>query len=214
MREASGPTFLGREVFDTYRTTQVRRRTGRCLPRRRADNPHLEGASASPANPETHSRAGTARYAPPSWSTCAPLLSPALATKHRDAFIVDDSSETTVALHALTTLVRIAGACLRCLWHGAADLVSDGQLRGFSLVCRSPSAQHQAGDLSVSALRQASPGAHRAATRRARRRPRAPASRAPSCVMRARRAGRLPLRDEVEPRRSGWAARLVRRGRQ
>lgn len=41
------------------------------------------------------------------------MLSPALATKHRDAFIVDDSSETTVALDALTTLVRIAGECLR-----------------------------------------------------------------------------------------------------
>ena len=32
------------------------------------------------------------------------------------------------------------------------------------------------------------------------------------CVMRARRAGRLPLRDEVEPRRPGLLARLLRRG--
>ena len=31
------------------------------------------------------------------------------------------------------------------------------------------------------------------------------------CVMRARRAGRLPLRDEVEPRRPSWLARLLRR---
>jgi hypothetical protein len=34
-----------------------------------------------------------------------------------------------------------------------------------------------------------------------------------SCVMRARRAGRLPLRDEVEPRRPGWMSRLLRQGR-
>jgi len=33
-----------------------------------------------------------------------------------------------------------------------------------------------------------------------------------NCVMRARRAGRLPLREEVEPRRRGWIARLLRRG--
>ena len=33
-----------------------------------------------------------------------------------------------------------------------------------------------------------------------------------SCVMRARRAGRLPLREEVEPRRPGWLSRLLRRG--
>jgi hypothetical protein len=33
-----------------------------------------------------------------------------------------------------------------------------------------------------------------------------------ACVMRARRAGRLPLRDEVEPRRPGLLARLLRRG--
>jgi hypothetical protein len=30
--------------------------------------------------------------------------------------------------------------------------------------------------------------------------------------MRARRAGRLPLREEVEPRRPGLLARLLRRG--
>ena len=33
----------------------------------------------------------------------------------------------------------------------------------------------------------------------------------PRCVMEARRAGRLPLRDEVEPRPPGLLARLVRR---
>ncbi len=33
-----------------------------------------------------------------------------------------------------------------------------------------------------------------------------------SCVVRARRSGRLPLREEVEPRRPGWLARLLRRG--
>jgi hypothetical protein len=33
-----------------------------------------------------------------------------------------------------------------------------------------------------------------------------------ACVMRARRAGRLPLREEVEPRRPGLLARLLRRG--
>jgi hypothetical protein len=33
-----------------------------------------------------------------------------------------------------------------------------------------------------------------------------------NCVMRARRAGRLPLREEVEPRRPGLLARLMRRG--
>jgi hypothetical protein len=33
------------------------------------------------------------------------------------------------------------------------------------------------------------------------------------CVMRARRAGRLPLRDEVEPRRPGLLARLLSRAR-
>jgi hypothetical protein len=32
------------------------------------------------------------------------------------------------------------------------------------------------------------------------------------CVMTARRAGRLPLREEVEPRPPGWLARLRRRG--
>jgi len=32
-----------------------------------------------------------------------------------------------------------------------------------------------------------------------------------ACVMRARRAGRLPLREEVEPRRRGLIARLLRR---
>ncbi len=31
------------------------------------------------------------------------------------------------------------------------------------------------------------------------------------CVMDARRAGRLPLRDEVEPRRRGLLSRLLRR---
>jgi len=34
-----------------------------------------------------------------------------------------------------------------------------------------------------------------------------------TCVMRARRAGRLPLREEVEPSRPRWLARLLRRGR-
>jgi hypothetical protein len=33
-----------------------------------------------------------------------------------------------------------------------------------------------------------------------------------ACVMRARRAGRLPLREEVEPRRPSLLARLLRRG--
>jgi hypothetical protein len=33
-----------------------------------------------------------------------------------------------------------------------------------------------------------------------------------ACVVRARRAGRLPLREEVEPRRPGLLARLLRRG--
>ena len=33
----------------------------------------------------------------------------------------------------------------------------------------------------------------------------------PGCVMNARRAGRLPLRDEVEARRPGLLARLLRR---
>lgn len=32
-----------------------------------------------------------------------------------------------------------------------------------------------------------------------------------NCVMDARRAGRLPLRDEVEPPRRGWLARLLGR---
>ena len=32
-----------------------------------------------------------------------------------------------------------------------------------------------------------------------------------ACVMRARSAGRLPLREEVEPRRPGLLARLLRR---
>lgn len=32
------------------------------------------------------------------------------------------------------------------------------------------------------------------------------------CVLRARKAGRLPLRDEVEPRRPGWFARFFGRG--
>jgi hypothetical protein len=31
------------------------------------------------------------------------------------------------------------------------------------------------------------------------------------CVMNARRAGRLPLREDVEPRRRGWLSRLLRR---
>ena len=31
------------------------------------------------------------------------------------------------------------------------------------------------------------------------------------CVLRARRAGRLPLREEVEPRRPGLLARILRR---
>jgi hypothetical protein len=31
------------------------------------------------------------------------------------------------------------------------------------------------------------------------------------CVMRERRAGRLPLRDEAEPRRPGWMSRLLAR---
>ena len=33
-----------------------------------------------------------------------------------------------------------------------------------------------------------------------------------ACVMKARRLGRLPLREEVEPRRPGWLARLLGRG--
>lgn len=33
-----------------------------------------------------------------------------------------------------------------------------------------------------------------------------------ACVLEARRAGRLPLRDEVEPGRPGLLARLLRRG--
>jgi len=33
-----------------------------------------------------------------------------------------------------------------------------------------------------------------------------------ACVLAARRAGRLPLRDEVEPPRPGLLARLLRRG--
>jgi hypothetical protein len=33
-----------------------------------------------------------------------------------------------------------------------------------------------------------------------------------ACVMKARRAGRLPLREEAEPRRPGLLARLLRRG--
>jgi hypothetical protein len=32
------------------------------------------------------------------------------------------------------------------------------------------------------------------------------------CVMTARKAGRLPLREDVEPRRPGLLARLLRRG--
>jgi hypothetical protein len=32
-----------------------------------------------------------------------------------------------------------------------------------------------------------------------------------SCVMEARRDGRLPLREEIEPRRPGLLARLLRR---
>ena len=32
------------------------------------------------------------------------------------------------------------------------------------------------------------------------------------CVMKARREGRLPLREEIEPRRPGLVARLFRRG--
>jgi hypothetical protein len=31
-----------------------------------------------------------------------------------------------------------------------------------------------------------------------------------ACVLRARRAGRLPLREDVEPRRPGLIARLLR----
>jgi hypothetical protein len=33
-----------------------------------------------------------------------------------------------------------------------------------------------------------------------------------TCVAQARRAGRLPLREDVEPRRPGLLARLLRRG--
>ena len=33
-----------------------------------------------------------------------------------------------------------------------------------------------------------------------------------ACLMKARQAGRLPLREEVEPRRPGWLARLLGRG--
>ena len=32
-----------------------------------------------------------------------------------------------------------------------------------------------------------------------------------ACVLRARKTGRLPLREDVEPRRPGWLARLLRR---
>ena len=32
-----------------------------------------------------------------------------------------------------------------------------------------------------------------------------------ACVLRERKAGRLPLREEVEPRRPGWLSRLLRR---
>ena len=32
------------------------------------------------------------------------------------------------------------------------------------------------------------------------------------CVLKARKAGRLPLREEVEPSRPGFVARLLRRG--
>ena len=32
-----------------------------------------------------------------------------------------------------------------------------------------------------------------------------------ACVLKARRAGRLPLREEVVPRRPGWLARLLGR---
>jgi len=32
-----------------------------------------------------------------------------------------------------------------------------------------------------------------------------------ACVVAARRAGRLPLREDVEPPRAGWLARLLRR---
>jgi hypothetical protein len=32
-----------------------------------------------------------------------------------------------------------------------------------------------------------------------------------SCVMRARRAGRLPLREDVEPSAEGWLPRVLRR---
>jgi len=31
------------------------------------------------------------------------------------------------------------------------------------------------------------------------------------CALRARRAGRLPARDEVQPQRPGWLRRLLRR---
>ena len=31
------------------------------------------------------------------------------------------------------------------------------------------------------------------------------------CVMRARKAGRLPLREDVEPPRQGWLSKLLRR---
>ena len=33
------------------------------------------------------------------------------------------------------------------------------------------------------------------------------------CVMRARRSGRLPLREEVDPRPPGWFARAFRRSK-
>jgi hypothetical protein len=33
-----------------------------------------------------------------------------------------------------------------------------------------------------------------------------------ACVVKARRAGALPMRDEIEPRRPGLLARLLRRG--
>jgi hypothetical protein len=55
---------------------------------------------------------------------------------------------------------------------GAVHLDADGRLRRRSLVCRPARGQHQAGDLSLSALRQAPAGAGRASARPTRGRPR------------------------------------------
>ena len=62
-------------------------------------------------------------------------------------------------------------ASLRIPGGGAVHLDADGRLRRRSLVCRPARGQHQAGDLSLSALRQAPAGAGRAPARPTRGRP-------------------------------------------